>query len=89
MITKWLGLSFKLICLILKTLSFLLGTLCLDTLGCWNVFKHMVQARNLGSLNKQMNIDHAFLVKTILPIQDLLAILRAIVVCWPKGGRRI
>ena len=45
------------------------------------MFKHVVQARNLGTLNEQMDIDHAFLVKVISPTQDLLTILRAVVVC--------
>ena len=45
------------------------------------MFKHVVQARNPVSLNEQMDIDHAFLVKVISPTQDLLAIFRAIVVC--------
>lgn len=61
----------------------------LATLGWRNAFKHVIQARNPGSLNEQMDIDHAFLEKVILPTQDLLAILRAIVVFWPKGSRRI
>lgn len=53
------------------------------------MFKHVIKAGTAGCLNEQMDIDRAFLVRVILPTQDLLAILRAMVVCWPKGGRRI
>lgn len=53
------------------------------------MFKHVIKASTPGSLNEQMDIDRAFLVRVILPTQDLLAILRAMVVCWPKGRRRI
>ena len=50
---------------------------------------HVIKASTPGRLNEQMDIDRAFLVRVLLPTQDLLAILRAMVVCWPKGGRRI
>lgn len=51
------------------------------------MFKRVIKASTPGSLSEQMDIARAFLVRVILPTQDLLAILRAMVICWPKGRR--